>query len=155
MVTVRSMRSRDLAWVVPLEQKTFVGDPPWSEAQFRTELAGVPETRWYGVAEDSNGAPLGYTGVLATGYPGEPADLLTIAVKPEARRAGVGSALLRAALDEASSRRAGTILLDVRDDNVPAIAFYRLHGFVWLSTRRRYYADGTDGMVMRRSLPRG
>lgn len=154
MLTVRPMRLQDLDWVVPLEQDTFADDPPWSAELFRAELAQVPETRWYGVAEDGHGLPLGFVGLRVTGYPGEPADLLTIAVDPAARRSGVGSALLAAVLDEASKRDAGEILLEVRVDNARAIAFYEQHGFAPLATRRKYYADGTDGMVMRRPLVR-
>lgn len=152
MVTIRPMRSRDLDWVVPLEQETFAGDPPWSADLFRSELDGVPATRWYGVAEGDGGRSLGYAGLRATGYPGEAADLLTIAVRPDARGAGVGSVLLAAVIQEAAARRAGDLLLEVRADNAAAIAFYERHGFERLSIRRRYYADGVDGVVMRRPL---
>jgi ribosomal-protein-alanine N-acetyltransferase len=45
------------------------------------------------------------------------------------------------------------MLLDVREDNAPALAFYARHGFERLSTRRAYYANGRiDGLVLRRIL---
>ena len=153
MITVRPMRWWDLDWVVPLEQETFAADPPWTAAVFWSELAGVPSTRWYGVAENGDGRPVGYAGLRATGHPGEPADLLTIAVNPGARRSGAGSALLAVLLEEATTRHAGEMLLEVRQDNAAAIAFYRHHGFARLTVRRRYYADGADAVVMRRPLP--
>ena len=46
-------------------------------------------------------------------------------VDPSLQRAGIGSALLRAALDAAPGR----ITLDVFEENVSARAFYEKHGF--------------------------
>lgn len=70
-VALRPMREPDLDTVVPLEQELFAGDPPWSAEQFRSELAGVPETRWYVVAEDG-GEVVGYAGLLLPGWPASP-----------------------------------------------------------------------------------
>ena len=47
------------------------------------------------------------------------------------------------------------MLLEVRVDNHPALAFYAAHGFVEIDRRQRYYADGTTAAVLRLPLGRG
>ncbi|WP_199701511.1 ribosomal protein S18-alanine N-acetyltransferase [Jiangella rhizosphaerae] len=148
---LRPMRLADLDAVVPLEQELFAGDPPWSAEQFRSELAGVPDTRWYVVAE-AGGELVGYAGLQAPALPGDPADVMTIAVAPAHQRGGVGTLLMAALETEARRRGAGELLLEVRADNEPAKTFYARHGFERIAVRRKYYGGGRDGLVLRKRL---
>jgi ribosomal-protein-alanine N-acetyltransferase len=149
MVRLRAMRSSDVDVVIPFEQELFAGDPPWAAEQFRSELAGVPHTRWYVVAEKA-GEVVGYAGLFNSG---DTADVQTLAVIPGWQRQGVGTALLDALVAEARRRGAHELLLDVREDNAPALAFYARHGFEQLGKRRGYYANGRiDGLVLHRIL---
>lgn len=80
-------------------------------------------------------------------------DVQTIALDESVRGRGEGRALLRTLLSAAVARRARETFLDVRADNVPAIALYRSEGFVEIGRRPGYYAvDGTDAIVMRLDL---
>ncbi|TDC46344.1 ribosomal-protein-alanine N-acetyltransferase [Jiangella ureilytica] len=148
---LRPMTRPDLDVVVPLEQELFAGDPPWSAAQFESELAGVPDVRWYVVAE-AGGVVVGYAGLQAPSHPGDAADVLTIAVAPSSQRGGVGTLLMTALETEARRRGAGELLLEVRADNDPALAFYARHGFERIAVRRKYYGGGRDGLVLRKWL---
>lgn len=145
--TVRPMRWWDIATVMTLERALFTADP-WSAAGFWSELAGVPDTRTYVVAEE-DGEIVGYAGLFA---PAESADVQTIAVRADRQGTGLGSALLRALVDEAVRRGATTLMLEVRADNAPALALYERHGFERLALRRGYYGPGSDAVVMRRRL---
>lgn len=148
-VRLRPMRWSDVDVLLPFEQELFEGDPPWTADQFRSELEGVPGTRWYVVAEEA-GELVGYAGLF---HSGDTADVQTLAVVPDRQRRGVGTALLDGLVTEARRRGAGELLLDVRVDNVPAQAFYTRHGFEQLRTRHGYYANGrVDGLVLRRPL---
>jgi [ribosomal protein S18]-alanine N-acetyltransferase len=148
-VRLRAMRSSDVDVVLPFEQELFMGDPPWTAELFRSELAGVPRTRWYVVAEEA-GDVVGYAGLFTSG---DTADVQTLAVIPGKQRQGVGTVLLDALVAEARRRGAHELLLDVREDNAPARAFYARHGFEQLSRRRGYYANGrVDGLVLCRIL---
>lgn len=147
------MRWWDIEAVMPLEQELFAADPPWTAEQFWSELAGVPETRWYVVADDGSASGVaGYAGLVLPGAPGDPADIHTIAVAPERQRSGVGSMLMRGLVATATEHGAGEVLLEVRADNDPALAFYARHGFERIAVRRRYYGGGRDGYVLRRRL---
>jgi [ribosomal protein S18]-alanine N-acetyltransferase len=148
-VRLRPMRRSDVELLLPFEQVLFAGDPSWTAQQFRSELDGVPATRWYVVAEEA-GNLVGYAGLF---HSGETADVQTLAVVPDRQRHGVGTALLDGLVAEARRRGASELLLDVREDNVAAQAFYAHRGFEQLSRRRGYYANGrVDGLVLRRIL---
>lgn len=144
-VDLRAMRWWDIPAVHTIEQQAFGADA-WSVEQFWTELA--QETRWYVVAE-SAGHVLGYGGLFC--LPPE-ADVQTVAVAPVARGRGIGRALVEAMLGYARSRSCRTMMLEVRDDNAPAIALYGELGFVECARRARYYADGADARIMRMSF---
>ncbi|MBU8544732.1 MULTISPECIES: GNAT family N-acetyltransferase [Roseomonadaceae] len=80
------------------------------------------------------------------------AEILTLAVVPAARRAGLGSALLAEAMAGAVLRGAQAMFLEVSERNVAARALYAAAGFAEVGRRRRYYPDGSDALVLRRDL---
>lgn len=82
------------------------------------------------------------------------AEILTLAVVPEARRQGHGGALLAAAMACAAMRGARALFLEVSDRNMAACALYGAAGFVEVGRRPRYYTDGSDALVLRRDLTR-
>ena len=55
-------------------------------------------------------------------------------------------------LAEAVRRGAAEVLLEVSSANPRAQNLYRRYGFEHIHTRRRYYRDGSDGLVMRLPL---
>lgn len=99
-------------------------------------------------------APQGF--VLAWAAAGD-AELLTVAVVPEARRKGVGASLVTSAGVAALVRGAASMHLEVAEDNEAARALYRKLGYEEAGRRHAYYAGeggSVDAIVMRRSLPR-
>ena len=80
------------------------------------------------------------------------AEILTLAVVPEARRQGQGGALLAAAMAQAAAHGARAMFLEVSEGNDAARALYAAAGFAEAGRRRRYYADGADALVLRRGL---
>ena len=78
----------------------------------------------------------------------EEAEVLTLAVAPEARRRGLGGCMLRAAMARAAADSAMTIVLEVSVANGAALALYRGAGFVEVGRRPRYYA-GVDALLLR------
>lgn len=139
------MRWWDIPALAAIDADLFGADG-WSEATFWSELAGVPDRRWYRVAE-SEGEIVGYVGLgigLGTG------DVQTIGVRAQAQGQGWGRTLLDALLREARAQGCAEVLLEVRADNAHAITLYERSGFTTIATRRRYYADGTDALILRR-----
>jgi ribosomal-protein-alanine N-acetyltransferase len=78
--------------------------------------------------------------------------IVTIDVLPAARRSGVGSMLLQAA--EGRLRVAGSkaVGLETAVDNIPALSFYKRHGYSVIRTWPRYYSTGVDALVLKKVL---
>lgn len=147
-VTLRPMTTADLRQVLVLEHELF-GDEAWSRAMLAAELALQLASRYYLVAQDADGAIIGYAGLAAAG--GQ-ADVLTIGVTGQRQSQGTGAALLDALLAEAARRGCLEVFLEVRMDNDRAQRLYRRYGFAEIGVRRGYYQpSGTDALVMRRT----
>ena len=80
------------------------------------------------------------------------AEILTVAVAADARRRGLGRALLDAAMRDAQARGAATLHLEVAANNDGARKFYAAAGFVETGRRARYYPDGADALLLSRAL---
>ena len=89
--------------------------------------------------------------ILARAAAGE-AEILTLAVAPAARCQGLGVALMQAAMAGAVARGALVLFLEVSAENRPAGSLYARLGFAEVGRRRRYYADGSDALVLSRPL---
>lgn len=80
------------------------------------------------------------------------AELLTLAVAPEARRQGIARALMAEFYARAHARGARTAFLEVASGNASAFALYQAEGWAESGLRRNYYAPGIDAILMRRAL---
>ena len=56
--------------------------------------------------------------------------------------------LLARVEEAARARQADRLLLEVREDNHGACAFYAARGFTEIDRRPRYYADGTTAVIL-------
>ncbi len=78
--------------------------------------------------------------------------IITIDVVAEARRAGVGSALLRAAEDQLLRAGAVAVALETPVNNEAAIRFYKQKGYFVEQTVSGYYSNQMDALVMTKAL---
>lgn len=78
---------------------------------------------------------------------GDEAEVLTLAVRPSARRRGLARALTARAAARAAAMGATRLFLEVAEDNAAARALYRSLGFSEAGRRPRYYARPDGGRV--------
>jgi ribosomal protein S18 acetylase RimI-like enzyme len=76
--------------------------------------------------------------------------IATVAVLPEYRSRGIGSALLKACEEKITVNR---VRLCVRMSNDVAIRLYDQLGYVKVGEWTRYYQDGESALVMEKKLP--
>jgi ribosomal-protein-alanine N-acetyltransferase len=95
-------------------------------------------------------APSGF--VLARAIADE-AEILTLAVTPEARRQGLATSLVSQTAEAATMRGALTMFLEVAAANRAALALYRRLGFREAGRRKAYYGAGEDALILRADLP--
>jgi ribosomal-protein-alanine N-acetyltransferase len=135
----------DPAGLAAIHAAAFTRPPPWSAEAIAQTLA-TP-----GVFLCA--APEGF--LIGRALAGE-AELLTLAVRPEARRHGIGRRLVAEFLRISAGRGAETALLEVAADNAAAIALYRAAGFAGTGRRRGYYtgaaAAPVDALILSRPL---
>ena len=145
----------DLAAMLRIEQASFAD--PWTVDSFATALSLdrmrvlVAESAERGRERgDAAAEVLGYVVALVVGPEAEIADL---AVAPEARRQGIGRALLEGSVAELRAAGVRTVYLEVRESNRAARALYDAHGFESVGRRRRYYRSPVeDALVLKREF---
>ena len=74
--------------------------------------------------------------------------IVSVAVKPDCRHQGIGSALIEAAIEGMAEYGASEFFLEVRETNKEAISVYENLGFEIKRTLKGYYRDGEDALLM-------
>ncbi|TIC83289.1 GNAT family N-acetyltransferase [Nocardioides sp. GY 10113] len=151
-VRVRPGEVSDLDAVVALEDEGFGADS-WSRNLVADGLGGGVPTVSYLVADRSG--PDGVPDVRAyavVSVVGDDAELQRIVTAPAQRREGLARRLLDGVRDLAKGAGATRLLLEVREDNRPALALYLGEGFVEIARRPRYYRDGATAVILERHL---
>ncbi|PKP92865.1 MAG: ribosomal-protein-alanine N-acetyltransferase [Alphaproteobacteria bacterium HGW-Alphaproteobacteria-16] len=131
----------DLPTVNAIMAEAF--DPRFGEAWTPSQCLGMialPGT-WFCIAWLGN-QPAGFA--MARVICDE-AELLLIAIRPNMRRRGIGSVLLRSIIRDSCDRGATTLHLEVRANN-EAVRLYRAQGFEQVGERRDYYR-GNNGKL--------
>ncbi|HET9999191.1 MAG TPA: ribosomal protein S18-alanine N-acetyltransferase [Nocardioides sp.] len=146
---IRPAAAADVDAVVELEL-TCLGADAWSRGLVEQGIAAALPTVSYLVAE-VDGVVVGHAVASAAG---DDAELQRIAVDPAYRRRGLASELLAAVESRAAADGAGRLLLEVREDNTTAAAFYENLGFVEVGRRRGYYRDGAAAVVLGKEVDR-
>jgi ribosomal-protein-alanine N-acetyltransferase len=145
---VRAAGGERAAAFAALHLKAF--DRAWSVDELKRVIDGPCTFTLEAVRQEE---PLGFIVVRAVA--GE-AEILTLAVHPDARRLGLGRALVQAAATTARTFGAEAFWLEVAVDNAAATALYGATGFEPAGRRPHYYVrkggERVDALVMRRLL---
>ncbi|MCX6452499.1 MAG: ribosomal protein S18-alanine N-acetyltransferase [Actinobacteria bacterium] len=144
MISYRAATREDLPTLFSIEVELYPIDA-WSLDIFDSEFDGIPDTRYYVVAESDE--IIGYAGLFSP-LTGEVADIQTMTVVKSEQGKGIGKELLRLLVEEALRREAPDVLLEVREDNASAIGLYKGAGFEEISRRKNYYAPGIHALIM-------
>ncbi|WP_287154555.1 ribosomal protein S18-alanine N-acetyltransferase [Candidatus Solincola tengchongensis] len=140
-LVIRRMSPEDLPEVMELERRAF--SAPWTEEMYRREME-----KWEGcyLVARSGGELAGYGGALLIL---DEAHVMTLAVREDLRRRGIGARLLLELVRRAERMGARFLTLEVRKSNRPAIELYTRFGFQVMGERRQYYLDNLeDALIM-------
>lgn len=139
---IRDMSFEDIDRVVQLEKQIF--SSPWNAELFRYELRNLEGTIYLVLETDR--VLKGYMGAQVLDAE---VHITNMAVEPESRRSGMGSALLIECIGRALERGCRWLTLEVRRGNDEALDFYKTFGFEELGLRHGYYTDtGEDAIIM-------
>ncbi|MHA1157182.1 MAG: GNAT family N-acetyltransferase [Alphaproteobacteria bacterium] len=123
----------------------------WSDDEFTSLLSrrgvtawGVTQRRWFRARE--------LAGFILMKVTEDEAEVLTIAVRQQARGRGLGRLLMEEALRALYSERVKACFLEVDASNVSALGLYRSLGFQQVGERKGDNAGGSGALVMRLQL---
>jgi len=138
---IRIATSNDFADILSIEKKVF--KHPWSKEQLSWELNSQPAAENYVMI--ARGNMIGY---LFSHVVDDDVQILNIAIDIPFQHKGYGEQLLSYFLDQFNTDI--SIHLEVRKSNFPAINLYLKFGFHETGTRKGYYTDGEDAIIMQR-----
>lgn len=152
-LTIRTASIADSGIIAGLHAKCFA--QAWDERAIRGLLENVNVFAL--LADNASQSQSFILAFILVQAVRDQSEILSFGTEPEARRAGHARALLRAAAEEAASRGAREMYLEVAADNEAALALYESHGFVRCGARPRYYerrhAPAVDAVMLRAVLP--
>ncbi len=140
-LSLEPMLPADIPDVVRIERESF--STTWPGDAFHTELQTNRLAHYY--VGKIDGTVVAYGGIWVIM---EDSHITTIAVDPRYRGRKYGELLLVKLLDEAVSRGAAWMTLEVRESNLIAQNLYRKYGFTTVSTRRGYYTDNNENALV-------
>ena len=146
---LRPMSGDDLAEVLEIEAQW--SPRPWSGSTFENEL-GIPFSRAAVVTRADR--PTRILAYFVRWLVGDELRLLSLAVREEARGAGLGGWLLDDLLREAREGGCRRVILEVAETNSAARALYGSRGFRSVARRQDYYGPGRAALVLELSIGR-
>lgn len=142
---VEVLSKSDLETLVTIEQATY--PDPWGRDMLSCAWT---QPSCGGIKFTSNGETCGYLMTLTV--PPE-MEVLNIAVSQKFRRQGIAREMMAWVLEEGKRRGCTDVFLEVRVSNVAAIKLYESFGFSAIRTRKKYYRDKEDALVMGAKFP--
>lgn len=117
---------------------------PWSEKTLSTSLTG----RYFSGALDLNHGDIGAFYIAEQAGPD--ITLMDICVAPQYQGLGYSKLLMKELIQQARTRSAENIFLEVRAGNTPAINLYKAFNFCEVGIRKNYYPakDGKEDAIL-------
>jgi len=140
-LVIEPMTRGDVVQVLRIEREAF--PTQWPADAFYNEL-GTNRLAHYFVGRRC-GEIVAYGGIWAIL---EDAHVTTIAVDERHRGRGFGELMLVHLIDEALSRGASWMTLEVRESNAVAQNLYRKYGFTTVTARKGYYSDNNENALV-------
>jgi len=137
---IRVAVESDLSALARIHAASFA--ETWTEATLRNMLK-TPGTWAFSIPD----------GFVMTRVAADEAEILTLAVAPDARGKGLGTVLLSTAVEHAHHAGARAMFLEVGASNVAARALYKRFGFGEVGMRKAYYGGNEDALILRVDLP--
>ena len=125
-----------------LDQKSLNGI--WTRSQWEKELTD-PKRICLGIIELETKKILG---LCSAWLVIDELQITFIAVHPIHKRKGLGRLLMSDLIKRSESLQTNHILLEVKENNEPAKAFYKAMGFKTVGNRSDFYKDGSNALIL-------
>ncbi len=140
MINIREATENDIDGIFNIENESFT--VPWS----REMIEETFENSYTKVFAAEDGEEL--VGYASVGLMVPDAELLSIAVKTDRRRQGIGEMLFDSILAFLDKQDVSDLFLEVRESNEAAIELYLKKGFEEIGRRKAYYQKPVEDAVL-------
>jgi len=147
---IRRANPADTSSVRQLEQRSDTASH-WSAAQYDALFEFGAQARLVLVAIDESAEPLLQGCLVARCLP-EEWEIENVIVAKQHRGCGVGASLVQQLLADARTAGVSSVILEVRESNLPALRLYESIGFKPEGRRSNYYQHPIEDAVLYRIL---
>jgi ribosomal protein S18 acetylase RimI-like enzyme len=151
-VTFRKAARRDIKPMATVFQRAFAATNEFSDAEGYLESARRGRDQQLVVAKDMHGRIAGFIMTDTDSFAGNSLYVAQVAVDPDFQGHGIGRKLMKQAEEMALKKGFNAVALHVRKDNEKAIGLYKSMGYKKVGSDWWYYADGTTGLEMLKTL---
>ncbi|MCH8993489.1 MAG: ribosomal protein S18-alanine N-acetyltransferase [Chloroflexi bacterium] len=146
----RELKNKMARYFVAYEPAAERAEPESASSQPPSRLGRLLQRFFGGPPAPSSDRILGMVGLWCAMGEGH---VVTIAVRMEQRRLGIGELLLVAALEAAMEAGQDEVTLEYRVSSRAARALYDKYGFNQVGVRARYYSDNQEDAVLMTTPP--
>lgn len=139
-MSIRKMTESDIPAVIALQNELAFQE--WNEKQVLSE---VKASYAHCVVYDNGDGTI--SGYAIFHILGPDTELLSIAVRKDQGRKGLGKSLLKSGTDLLDFSAGDQCFLEVREGNSSARNFYEKNGFNIIGSRSHYYSDGENAIL--------
>ena len=150
-LSLRAYDPADFETLYSIDQACYPRGIAYSRSTLRQFLA-LPGADCL-VAQTGKGREWAIAGFIVAESAGADARIITIDVLEAHRRAGVGTALLRAIEQRLAAGGVRRVELETATSNAAGVAFWERHGYRKTGVLRGYYLGRLDAWKMRKTLP--
>ncbi len=138
-IIIRPFDARDSSDIIRIDSESFkTMNPTYDLFIYMTYGSEI-------LVADIGNAVVGY---VVVSYKEEEAKIMSVAVKKEFRRKGIGKMLLKEVIKRAKIRGVKRMTLEVRVSNKAAQELYKKLGFEVVGVLESYYSDGESAYLM-------
>lgn len=139
-IVIKEVAGDDILEIIEIEKKSF--KDPWTKTKFLQELYN-PDSIFLGSYLKNE-----ICGYIIADYIVDEVNIYNLCVKEEFRNKGIGTKLLKSALEISKQKKFRKVFLEVKSDNLVAKKIYESLGFKEIGIRKKYYFNGRDAFVM-------
>lgn len=147
LVRVREFEAEDFDAAYRLDQACYPPGIAYSRFALR-EFLGAPGAKAWVAEEESQLVAF----IVVRKTAAARGHIITLDVRKDRRRRGIGTELLRAAEAWLAAQAVKRVRLETATDNAAAVAFWQRHGYATVAQLPRYYLATQDAYRMEKDL---
>jgi ribosomal-protein-alanine N-acetyltransferase len=139
-VCIEKMESKHIDEVVEIEKASFLS--PWTMAMYTQESLLEYSNCFVVIVDEELAAYISSWTVL------DECTINKIACRSDLRRRGYSTMLLNHLINKVHGNSVKDLLIEVRESNDEAMAFYKKSGFIIKGLRKEYYSDTKEDAIL-------